>query len=1713
MLITYAQLLELLNRLLATNITGEITALDIRTVLMQMGLYTQQTEALIEAVRIIANEAKDAGATNATAIETLMTNLSAVKTTADDNEAENRSIRDELVLIRQEIMGGDNHPTPQTPEQLAAQAAQRDGNTAYNTAQTGRNTAFTNAIAELERIQGLHDTRITTAQTTADGAATAAGTAQSRADTAVMNDGTTRGLLSNLETQKVDPAIQRITNLENIPPGDSLTPTQRQNIEAIPGLVEDIGTVGATPDLDTGLKGDVKNLQADTNRQDEATAEARRLAQEALDREIVSSIDASDFLVRSGVTAAQTPGITYRGSGDQEFANANPGVVFQRATGQFMIPAVNLEGVPSGSPFRWSGAYLNAGKTGRQSGFDPILYYVIEQGVNRIVGSGAVDSTDNLARNWVALDNIESPSELRTDHLVTGETFIVRWIAIYSGVDATLAPSLSGGIVSFTGEFEPAIEGIVHDVTDARFNSIEATATTLEGTVAAEAVEGANTKRVADSNSVLINGVRTRLALPQYQAIEEATVVESATETIDATTLNNTLGTGGQPFARNFDDPIGTATQFITRITHANQVLDYGAGRVADVFNGHIRIFRLVPERDSETNTETRYITTPSGLGTRTRPAVLEFGVAPSGSNVKQAADTELFLDTGVPPSVLPGGTTISNVSMAFAVRTNGNWNGIANTLQFAIRSGETRFFAVPAPIVDVLFRATGLADGRIHCEALHRNGVGNANDLVTNAAAIRFDAAYVETVVTPAVARGQTTEDGGVFTGNNLIAIDVGQAGDSDTLTASIVTPTATYNTGYFLREAHRTGFRTENAGFDVLVSDNNTALTPAVMAQLDGTDQYLGLFARTNHHDDALQFAHGVVVPTSDGTESYNVGDQIKMILAIPRGTGITLAQARGEAQDVVNNSPAIQANTAKPDSDEVKTIAETAIADGLSDGGSIDTAIQNSGGSGTTPTEKSEIAKIPGLASDILANANTSSENQRSIAANSDKITVLENNTLVQADFQDQDIRLGEFDFSGTPLVQGANFNHGPQFGAFIDMAELLKSVTLPQGTITPQGLALHPRVIITPLNMGDAPLPDNLEVGIEYNDNTSSASSAYGYNTIKDYDVITNNTFGVQHFGAGDQAYFAVSGLDRNIDYAVKMVFDVELNSEFYGSYTLPLANNVKSLATQVPLLSDRIDNLPTIATDEQIRNAIDGSPEANPFSLFNKFSTDGDFQVSESFNDEVAMAHDFSKDVNDANDRRLVVNILKENTALTAKVRPNIPFTLKNEGIIRYTNNNNGAKFIRVTREVTYYPGETFAFTISNSEVIRSTSTDSGDFDLNIFNREVVLTQTTIDRFPDTDNTPVSMRIYFEISTTNDFSVLQYSNNITNALTFEFIDLGVIFSQHRSIIGAKGEKGDPATAGARAEDIQQAMSAPVTSSQTYTVDGLFGEEYPLDITPPPMATQGGTLVGSITLTKDGTPITGIAYHALYTDGPGTIFASTGFFTPTVDGTSYSIELPDVGILARPFQFRIRATGATRGDRVTFAFNGELRVGEKGVLVDGAIQLIERFASASISADVIEQAVIAAMTVTEPAYTTPVEVIHISTGLPLVDTPITFNPPLPIGRASYTMGISFRVLSSTGLELGIYYVGSEQQIQGQTQYFAGNYNLSFVVDPTRQIFFRARRLGFANLNINYSFTMTVPAGDGVQGPITTRILDIIRHSDGDALAAVQTMTRLV
>ncbi len=684
---------------------------------------------------------------------------------------------------------------------------------------------------------------------------------------------------------------------------------------------------------------DAANTQATTNKDDILTEKGRI---DELIRNPVSGVSeekveelieenkttAADFLIRSGATAAQTPGIAYRGSGDEEFANANAGVVYQRATGQFTVPAVTLTDIPAGTPFRWSQAYLNPGKTGRQSGFDPILYYVIEQGVNRLVGAGAVGSSDNLATDWVAIDNIESPSELRTDHLITGEAFIVRWIAIYNGVDATLVPSLSSGNVSFVGQYEPEIEGIVHDVTDARFNTLESDDQRL-----LTGLQGANTniesnRTRIDSADGLIQGLRDKFDEPQFQAIEEATIVPSDTQTLDATTLNDDLGLNNNPFAGKADDPIGQATQFITRFTRPEQALYYGSGQIARVIDGHFIVYSLIPARQESTATNTRYITTPSGYGTRTRPAVLEFGSLPPGQTVKQAADSEVFLDTGVPASVLPDGTTISNLSVASGVRTNGNWAGIQEELVFALRSNVEQTFAIPG-VTEMTLRAISLPDGRTRVRATHNRGTGNSNDLVTNAGAIRFDCGYTETVITPAQDAAQMANDLGTFTGNELIAVDVGAIGNNSAATAMIVTPTATYDTGYVLSEIHRTGFRTDNPEFDIFASNPDTALTPAIMARLVGTDQYLGLFARNNHHDDALQFAHGVVVPTSDGTMTFNVGDSIKRLEDIPTGTGLTETKARELATEVINNSPVIQANTAKP----TETVIDQKITDAVS------------------------------------------------------------------------------------------------------------------------------------------------------------------------------------------------------------------------------------------------------------------------------------------------------------------------------------------------------------------------------------------------------------------------------------------------------------------------------------------------------------------------------------------------------------------------------------------------------------------------------------------------------------------------------------------------------------------------------------------------------------------------------------------------------------
>ncbi|MCH9665345.1 MAG: collagen-like protein [Gammaproteobacteria bacterium] len=891
---------------------NKISALDLRTVLNTMTDFISQTETMQNAIMDVAREALEAAQANAlkdTAQDSAIADANTLATNADTLSKGNEARIEALEM-------GDGGGTL-TPEQIEAARLAREANTQFAIDQAIRNTTFTNAIADLVRTQGLQDTAIQTAQTRADSAFDVATRADGKAD---ANAGVNAQLRTDVDT------------LQNAPPVDSLTDTEKENLAKIPNIVEQIGTDGAVGEQGTGLKGDVKALKATD---DEIKARLDEIGE--------GTSDISDFLIAHGETPAFNPGIAYRGTGDQQFFDDNqatiPGLILNQATGEFRIPAISLTSddgtaLPAGTRFNLANAYLNPGLTGTTVGFNPIFYIQLTQGTNVLLGAGIAGDVTNLARDWVAADSVDSFTVLNARGAITGTTtdedILVRWVAVYNGVDATLVPRLSAFAISFAGQYEGAIEHIVHNVVDGDIASLQDSDRLLEGSLAANAVAINQVDGKADSNTARVDLIETKLAKPSFEAIDEATVVPVDTETVEATALNNDLGTGGQPFAKLLDGAVDTSTKFITAFKDATQFIRYGGGQIARVIDGSLIVYELIEAQDPQTDTEVKYITTRSGLGTRTRPAVLEFGVDVPGQAARSAQDSELFLDTGIPAQVLPDGTTISNVSMAFGIRTNNNWNGISETIQFAIRSGETRSFPIPSPIVEMTFTATASADGRIRCQATHNRGAGNSQEVITNGGAIRFDAGYTETVITPAVDRGQRAVNLGAFTGNQIIAIDTEQSGDSDTETVKVITAGRTFNTGYFRRDANRLSIATDNPNFTFYESEPNTTLTPEVVAQLDGADQYLGLYARTNHHGDALQLANSLIVPTSDGTRNINLPDAVQALeeMAGTTGDGLSTDQVRGIADQQINASPAIQANTAKPTEIVIDQKIETAV-----------------------------------------------------------------------------------------------------------------------------------------------------------------------------------------------------------------------------------------------------------------------------------------------------------------------------------------------------------------------------------------------------------------------------------------------------------------------------------------------------------------------------------------------------------------------------------------------------------------------------------------------------------------------------------------------------------------------------------------------------------------------------------------------------------------
>nr|MCA8836022.1 hypothetical protein [Pseudomonadota bacterium] len=1244
---------------LPDNDTRTITPARHRTASDRNTNYTAEVETAGIATAAVATDARDRVIVQEGVTGTLRTDVDNTARIAGEADTLSKSNRQDIIALQAGGGGGGGGDVSALTQQVA-------DNTSKNTEQDGRLDTNEGALSTLTGRVGTAEQGIIDAVASHTGLSAATAAAQRDATTALSSAGTNMSNFANFRSGEFNPLVTRVGNVETA-----------------------IGDAGTGLNDGTGLLGDVKVAKRNIEANTEEVAAVRVIAERADQREIADSTTVSDFLVRQGVTNAQDPGIDYRGTGDQDYFDANqatiPGLLQDMATGTLTIPAVNLDGVESGTRFKWTGALLFAGLRGTTTGFPPAFYYVIEQGVNRIEGAGAVDSTTDITNDWIrATGDASSFTELRSGNTVTGTDIVVRWAALYGGVDATIRPRLTAGRVDFTGQFEPVVEGIVENTVRGDLDLLGHRIDQNEGGIAANAVHRVADKQQLDAQGNLLTSIHDTLAEPQFQAIEHASVVPVDKETLDATVLNTTLGGGTAPFATILDGAIEQQTQFITRMTGANQVLSYGAGRVADVFNGHVRIFVLVPGRDASVDTPTRYFTTRDGFGTRTRPAVLEFG---NGANPPRAADNEVFLTEGIPAV----GAEISTISMAFAVRTNDSWAGIPNTIQFsAPRSGEVRTFPVPG-VTNVVFTATALANGQIVGRVTHPGG-GDPNQLVTNGGAIRFDAAYVETIRTEARDPGQTTVDGGAFTGGNIIAMDVGATGDSATATMQIVTPNGTYDSGYFRSEAHRNDFEARNAGFRAFVSNAGTPLTPAVLGQMDGTDEYLGLFARTNHHGDALQLRDSLIVPTSDGSDTYNVGDQIKMLLDIPRGTGITLDQARSQAQDVVNTSPAIQANTAKvgttameraniatipdltqrvsandakPTNTQVDTRADNRIDEQLKDGGSIATYVgENAGG--------------------------ISQDQADDIIRNNNKISFLPENKLAldgviaKADSHDT--------IFGTTLV-----GDWPVGG---ELAFLPGITELNLGDLVTQGGVVYEALVANLDNQTSADAPDR----------NTSAWRTYKVQTMP-YDD-TGLTQLINAKPSNEQ-------VDQRADARIDASPIIQANTAKIGTTpterqrigTIPTltaavsANTAKPTNSQVDVRADNRINAQlelggSIAnyvrdnagsggggglTDEQIRDAIAGSTEAAPYNYKLKFASDTVNQVALPFLTGYDGLKSFSAvglatGAPERNETELVIPLV--NQSVPNNVLADIPFQTMPEGTITVNTENNGALYVR-----------------------------------------------------------------------------------------------------------------------------------------------------------------------------------------------------------------------------------------------------------------------------------------------------------------------------------------------------------------------------------------------------------------------------------------------
>ena len=118
----------------------------------------------------------------------------------------------------------------------------------------------------------------------------------------------------------------------------------------------------------------------------------------------------------------------------------------------------------------------------------------------------------------------------------------------------------------------------------------------------------------------------------------------------------------------------------------------------------------------------------------------------------------------------------------------------------------------------------------------------------------------YELTTRTPAQPEGQTQVNLGAYTGHNILAMDLGGVDASQTRTVKLVHESQVIDTGYFVFTSSASNAVVDNPGVTFFESDLDTAITPEILAQLDDTDESLGLFTRTNLHTTQLNINAGL-------------------------------------------------------------------------------------------------------------------------------------------------------------------------------------------------------------------------------------------------------------------------------------------------------------------------------------------------------------------------------------------------------------------------------------------------------------------------------------------------------------------------------------------------------------------------------------------------------------------------------------------------------------------------------------------------------------------------------------------------------------------------------------------------------------------------------------------------------------------------------------